>query len=219
MTTAYNPIPAATLAAVFMRLPERPQWFKRSSLNGGNGIDDAIQAVNRYEELWGEGAGSRAFRAALRSPWSGFFSVSPRGHMTGSAVIVRADGRFLLGLHKRFGTWQQLGGHADGETHPARVALREASEESGLKDLVILPWPIDIDVHPVHCPNGQASRHFDVCYLVAAIGDTAATSTDESAAIRWCDLELARSLGASDRVIRMAAISEALAKRLPVTVV
>jgi 8-oxo-dGTP pyrophosphatase MutT (NUDIX family) len=55
------------------------------------------------------------------------------GHFTGSAWLVSGDGlRVLLTHHRKLGRWLQLGGHADGDRDLARVALREAEEESGL---------------------------------------------------------------------------------------
>src|SRR5689334_8610797 len=57
------------------------------------------------------------------------------GHLTGSAWLVSADGeRVLLTHHRKLDRWLQLGGHADGDADLARVALREAEEESGLAD-------------------------------------------------------------------------------------
>src|SRR5512134_1717771 len=62
-----------------------------------------------------------------------FERSNPEGHVTGSAWIVSADRRsFLLTHHRKLGRWLQLGGHADGDPDPLRVALREAQEESGM---------------------------------------------------------------------------------------
>src|SRR3981081_2815770 len=62
-------------------------------------------------------------------------------HATGSAVIVHPETRrVLLRWHERSHAGRRVGGHADpGETDPFLVALREAQEETGLRDLV--PWP------------------------------------------------------------------------------
>ena len=40
--------------------------------------------------------------------------------------------KVLLMLHKKFGRWQQFGGHCDGEVDVRNVALREFHEESGI---------------------------------------------------------------------------------------
>src|SRR5258708_920691 len=58
------------------------------------------------------------------------------GHFTGSALIVdTALERILLTYHRKLDKWLQLGGHADGESRIWQVALREAQEESGIKEI------------------------------------------------------------------------------------
>ena len=54
----------------------------------------------------------------------------------------------LMTHHKKLNIWVQLGGHADGESDIAQVAMREAHEESGLDDLrLVTPEIFDIDIH------------------------------------------------------------------------
>ena len=70
------------------------------------------------------------------------------GHLTGSAVVVRADGsRALLMLHRKLGRWLQPGGHADGDTYLGGVALRDSFDESGLVSLRLAEPSIDVEVH------------------------------------------------------------------------
>ncbi len=58
------------------------------------------------------------------------------GHVTGSAWIIdESASRTLLTHHKKLNKWLQPGGHADGMSDVAEVALKEAREESGLKEL------------------------------------------------------------------------------------
>jgi hypothetical protein len=74
-----------------------------------------------------------------RALWRDAFSP---GHFTGSALVT-SPGRdqVLLMRHKYIGRWMQFGGHADGEADLSKVALREASEESGLPEhkFAVLP--------------------------------------------------------------------------------
>ena len=64
------------------------------------------------------------------------------GHITASAIIVETESqRTLLHFHRRLDRWLQVGGHAEYETDPAQVALREAREETGLPDLAFHPPP------------------------------------------------------------------------------
>lgn len=91
------------------------------------------------------------------------------GHVTGSAFIVdRGTGRVLLHHHRRLDRWLQMGGHDEGEHDPAKTALREGSEESGLDDLTLLsPDVLDVDVHEIPAARGEpAHLHFDVRYAL-----------------------------------------------------
>jgi 8-oxo-dGTP pyrophosphatase MutT (NUDIX family) len=139
------------------------------------------------------------------------------GHVTGSAWIVSADRRsFLLTHHRKLGRWLQLGGHADGDPDPLRVALREAREESGLRELVPAhpageAMPLDVDVHLIPAREGEpAHLHHDVRYLfVAAPGQTLVTSA-ESEALRWFPVDSAERLLEEESLLRMARRARAL---------
>jgi 8-oxo-dGTP pyrophosphatase MutT (NUDIX family) len=114
------------------------------------------------------------------------------GHLTGSAVVVSADGgRVLLLHHRKLQRWLQPGGHADpGETTGEAVALREALEETALRGLTLhpsAPAPLDLDVHDIPARPGEpAHQHLDLRYLVVApTGAAAAHDEAESTALRW----------------------------------
>lgn len=109
------------------------------------------------------------------------------GHLTGSAVIVDSTGsRALLMLHAKVGLWLQMGGHADGDTDLANVALREATEESGIEGLTIYGPPIDVDAHPIsERRNEPGHDHFDVRYLVVAPPSAVEVGNEESDELAW----------------------------------
>lgn len=107
-------------------------------------------------------------------------------HFTGSALVVDADGRrVLLLLHRKLQRWLQPGGHADGDTNLASVALREAAEETGIDGLGIAVPPIDLDIHRVDLPDGSHHVHHDVRFLVVAPAGAVAVGNHESDALRW----------------------------------
>jgi 8-oxo-dGTP pyrophosphatase MutT (NUDIX family) len=122
-------------------------------------------------------------------------------HATGSAVIVHPETRrVLLRWHERMQAWLQVGGHADpGETDPFLVALREAKEETGLRDLV--PWPdsneptvVQVVVVPVPAGKGEPPHHHaDLRYVLATATPDQATPETETAYLRWLYLEEALS--------------------------
>ncbi|MBM3990535.1 MAG: NUDIX hydrolase [Planctomycetes bacterium] len=115
------------------------------------------------------------------------------GHLTASALVVDARGeRALLTHHRKLGRWLQLGGHCDGDANLAHVALREATEESGIPDLAVLPWPLDLDIHAIPARPGGAQRagepehlHYDTRFLVVAPPGALEVTSDESLELRW----------------------------------
>jgi 8-oxo-dGTP pyrophosphatase MutT (NUDIX family) len=128
------------------------------------------------------------------------------GHVTGSAWLVSADrSQVLLTHHRKLGRWLQLGGHADGDPDTARVALREAAEESGIARLVLGdPRPLDLDAHAIPARAGEPAHvHYDVRYLVVAPPAAVATPSDESLALRWFDLARALDVEHDESVARL----------------
>jgi 8-oxo-dGTP pyrophosphatase MutT (NUDIX family) len=88
-------------------------------------------------------------------------------------------------LHRKLGRWFQPGGHADGDTNLAAVALREAGEETGIEGLRVLSHPIDVDVHLVSPPGEQPHLHLDTRFLVVAPLGAHESANEESLALRW----------------------------------
>lgn len=108
------------------------------------------------------------------------------GHLTGSALVVDAAGeRTLLMLHRKLGRWFQPGGHADGDTNLPAVALKEAQEETGIADLIVVVPAIDVDVHEVRPPHEPPHLHLDTRYLVLAPPGALEQANEESLALRW----------------------------------
>lgn len=147
------------------------------------------------------------FLAFLDSHPDVFERRHPPGHFTGSAWLVSADGaRVLLTHHRKLGRWLQLGGHADGDPDLARVALREAEEESGLRGLMVESDIFDLDRHriPARAPDPE-HWHYDVRFVVCATTDEDFEVSAESLALAWRDIhELADDPGIDASIRRMA---------------
>ena len=131
----------------------------------------------------------------------------PPGHFTGSAWLVSKDGaRVLLTHHRKLGRWLQLGGHADGDADLARVALREAEEESGLAGLRVEGDIFDLDCHAIPARgNDPEHLHWDVRYVVRAGADERYAVSTESLDLAWRPIaEIAADTEADPSLRRMA---------------
>jgi 8-oxo-dGTP pyrophosphatase MutT (NUDIX family) len=128
----------------------------------------------------------RALIGGQPDPWRRSIPL----HLTASAVIVHpGSGRILLRWHERQQAWLQVGGHADpGEHDPVVIAIREATEETGLADLV--PFPDASLVHAVivSVPAGKgepAHEHADLRYVLATGDPDSARPENAGAPLRW----------------------------------
>jgi 8-oxo-dGTP pyrophosphatase MutT (NUDIX family) len=126
--------------------------------------------------------------------------------MTGSAWIVDpARSRVLLVHHRKLGRWLQPGGHADGDPDLARVATREAREETGLAGLRLVGAGVfDVDVHEIPAqPDAPAHLHYDVRFLMENNSTAQPVANEESLALRWWPLRKIAS-GDDASLARMA---------------
>lgn len=111
------------------------------------------------------------------------------GHITGSCWLEDYEGtKFLLTKHKKLGFWLQLGGHADGDSDIIRVSLKEAHEESGLKNIELVSADIfDLGAHLVPSyQNIPAHYHYDIRFLLRASNlNEKISMSDESTDLDW----------------------------------
>lgn len=134
------------------------------------------------------------------------------GHITGSAWITDARcEHVLLTHHAKLDKWLQPGGHADGDENVLRVALREAEEETGIKNFTVQhPESLfDIDVHVIPA-RGDFSEHlhYDVRVWLVADRTEALEITEESHDLRWIRLDELEMLTDNTSLLRMREKSE-----------
>ncbi|MFE8988119.1 NUDIX hydrolase [Streptomyces collinus] len=144
--------------------------------------DDAVLVLKGYEDQTDL---RQAYLDHLAEHPDGLWKACHAGHITASALVIDPEGgRVLLTLHKKLQMWLQMGGHCEpGDATLAAAALREATEESGVSGLSLLPGgPVRLDRHPIPPP---CHWHFDVQYAVVAPPDAAHTISDESLDVRW----------------------------------
>lgn len=154
-----------------------------------------------------------AERAVLAS-FRDFVVTEPRcferelahGHVTGSAWMVdRAAARVLLTHHRKLGRWLQLGGHSDGDPLPLRVAMQEATEESGLAVRPLSTDIFDLDIHEIPARGRDPTHlHFDVRFALQVVGDEAFRVSRESLDLAWVPIEELESYTQEESMLRMA---------------
>ena len=142
-----------------------------------------------YRRRWPrESAVVADFLTLLDDPLDPFLRERLVGHFTSGVWLVSADGaRVLMTHHRKLERWLQLGGHADGDTDMARVALKEAQEESGLPGLAVDRDSIfDLDRHWIPERKGVPGHwHYDVRYVVRAGPDENYAVSEESHDLAW----------------------------------
>lgn len=130
------------------------------------------------------------------------------GHITGSAWIVdESRQHVLLTHHAKLNKWLQPGGHADGDENIQQVALREAEEETGLKDLRLLDNSIfDIDIHTIPARKDFPEHlHYDVRFIFQASREEALLISEESHDLAWVPVDdLAHRTDNNTSMMRMA---------------
>ena len=179
-------------------------------------MPDIAGMLEKYDASGEEAAFKPRFFALLASApaclMRNFFNP---GHITGSALLLSADGkRVLLNHHRSLNKWLCFGGHADGDADILAVARRELEEESGIIDAQVLPGGIhDLDIHPIpeNPKKGEpAHLHYDVRFVFKA-GREDFTLSDESHALKWCSFDEALELAADASMRRLISKARVMA--------
>ncbi len=114
------------------------------------------------------------------------------GHVTASCWLLNCVGSHaLLMHHAKIGKWIQPGGHCDGDPDVVAVAMKEAREESGIEKVCLVrPQIFDLDIHVF--PAGKDVKehlHYDVRFLLQAVGDDTLVQNGESNHLLWVGKE------------------------------
>ncbi len=114
-------------------------------------------------------------------------------HFTASAWILNKEHTKILMIHHNiYNSWSWTGGHADEESDLEGVAVREALEETGIKQIKVLGDGIfsleilTVDGHEKRGGYVSSHLHLNVTYLLEADEtDELSVKHDENSGVCW----------------------------------
>ena len=123
-------------------------------------------------------------------------------HFTASNWIINKERtKVLMIYHNIYKSWAWTGGHADGDSNLLHVALKEAEEETGLKNLKLLSdgiFGIQILTVDSHIKRGKfvsSHLHLDCCFLLEADeSEVLKIKEDENSGVEWIDIDKAEEV-------------------------
>ena len=119
------------------------------------------------------------------------------GHFTSSAFVLNKERtKMLMIYHKIYNSWAWVGGHSDGESDLLYVAMKEAKEETGIKNVA----PISNNIYSLEIinVNGHEKRgkyvsshvHLNVTYLLEADeNEEIHIKEDENSGVKWVPID------------------------------
>lgn len=119
------------------------------------------------------------------------------GHFTSSAFVLNKERtKILMIYHKIYNSWGWVGGHSDGDSNLLYVAMKEAKEETGIKNVK----PILDDIYSLEIinVNGHIKRgkyvgshaHLNVTYLLEADEtEEIRIKADENSGVKWVPID------------------------------
>lgn len=119
------------------------------------------------------------------------------GHFTSSAFVLNKERtKTLMIYHKIYNSWAWVGGHSDGNSDLLAVAIKEAKEEAGIKNVK----PISKEIYSLEIinVNGHEKRgkyvgthvHLNVTYLLEADeNEETHIKEDENSGVKWVPID------------------------------
>ena len=119
------------------------------------------------------------------------------GHFTSSAFVLNKERtKILMVYHKIYNSWAWPGGHSDGDSNLLNVAMKEAKEETGIKNVI----PIFKNIYSIEIisVNGHEKSekyisshvYLNVTYLLEADeNEKIHIKEDENSGVKWVPID------------------------------
>ena len=146
---------------------EQEEVDKKIILDYFNNFDDTLTRLNKY------------------------------GPFTSSAFVLNKERtKILMVYHKIYNSWAWPGGHSDGDSNLLNVAMKEAKEETGIKNVI----PIFKNIYSIEIisVNGHEKSekyisshvHLNVTYLLEADeNEKIHIKEDENSGVKWVPID------------------------------
>ncbi len=168
-----------------------------------------LDALNKYSPFNEQEANDiHLFKQFLMHNPDAYDRENLVAHVTSSAIILNQNKDKVLFIHHNiYNSWGWVGGHNDGERNCLKVALKEAKEETGIKDFKVLDnqiFMVDVVYVPNHIKNGiyiSDHLHLNVTYLLEANDtDELKIKPDENSGVKWFKLHDLKEASTEERM-------------------
>ncbi|MDO4535756.1 MAG: NUDIX hydrolase [Clostridium perfringens] len=118
---------------------------------------------------------------------------NPIMHFTSSGYIINnTRDKVLMIYHKIYNSWSWTGGHNDGDSNFLNVAIKEAKEETGLKNINVITnniFSIDVLTVDGHIKRDEfisSHLHLNLTYLLeASENENLVLNKEETNGVKW----------------------------------
>lgn len=172
-----------------------------------------IEAIRAYEPVnEQEAAEKRVILKYIEDyPHNILLRENEMGHMTSSGFILNKSlDKTLMVHHNIYKTWAWTGGHADGDDDLLYVAMKEAKEETGVKNIEpLMPEIASIDILPVwgHIKKGAyvpTHMHLSAAYiLIADEEEELHINEAENSDVRWIPVDEIEKYSSEPQIIEV----------------
>ena len=158
-------------------------------------LKESIEKFNPYNEQ--EKVDKKIMLKSIKNFDDVLTRQNEYGHFTSSAFILNKERtKILMIYHKIYNSWAWTGGHSDGDSDLLYVAIKEAKEETGIKNVA----PIFKEIYSLESigVNGHEKRgkyvsthvHFNVTYLLEADEKQEIhIKEDENSGVKWVPID------------------------------